>query len=300
MTRDNRTREEIIEDTINEMDTVDVIDLYNQYCVRNNYTYDIIYPMEEFNDIVEQRYLNRDNVDLYSIIKNLHDNLFNPYAKYFYMDWDNEVYTIDGYNIPEMVEDELPKIIECIDTEETSLGNQYIRDILDDEDIKKQDEEIYISEKKIENYLNSHSDDELIKKCRVPMYFVNMGIFDINKLSDIRAKNVDNQVEIIKKAEKNGYIKKTDKYLVCTTDPTAISEYYTFTNLNDLTCPISKEFNPNKIVEQWTTERIANHIFKSNYYRIDKNISNVLDNYYYKENTTQNQNIKDKSTDAEL
>lgn len=112
---------------------------------------------------------------------------------------------------------------------------------------------------------------------------------------------------MINSIQKN-YFRKTDKYFHVTVgrdeklppghEGTQDYFVYSFSNIDDLTCPISRAYNYNKIVEQYTTEQLAEEMFYRNVSYGNKEIRKLLDSYYQndigeKQITKQNEKHKE-------
>lgn len=103
-------------------------------------------------------------------------------------------------------------------------------------------------------------------------------IYDMEYFNDYQSHRDENE---IKDKLRQGNFKQTDKYFY-----TAEGEkLYSFSKLEDLTCPISREFNPNKIVYQTEIDQYAEEACKYNHDFKNEQIRQAMKGYYKSENT---------------
>ena len=116
-------KKERIVELIKEMDTPDVVSIYNEYCEKRHYEEDMIFPIEYFNERCE------DMTPL-QIAEYAKDG-FDPDDDYF-------VETVYGFKSFSYWEDydmiDVDEIAEYIAENEVSLGNDDIEDILEEEE----------------------------------------------------------------------------------------------------------------------------------------------------------------------
>ena len=126
------TRYEAIKETIDNLNTADLVQLHNEFCSQDNRMDDWIYSMTEFDEVMS-------GMTPWEIARAAYySGKFCPGHDYFWF---------DGY--ANLVSDDYPgdivdaeDIAEYIDQEDDSLGCDEIQDVLDDyEEDEDEDEE---------------------------------------------------------------------------------------------------------------------------------------------------------------
>lgn len=118
------TKEKIV-DYINSMNTDEIVALHNSYCEAANSMYDCIYAMDELSDVL-------CGVDTWRLVDMMRHGDFD-FTKDF---WQINVYgnldSYDAWELPIFAED----IADYILSEDDSLNDDKIREILDEEEEK--------------------------------------------------------------------------------------------------------------------------------------------------------------------
>ena len=122
------TKEDRIQEIINNMDDAELISAWNERCASYNYDDDRIYYMHEIDE-----YFN--GVSVSEFLSNLSDD-FRIGDDY----WKNGIWGIESFDdIYDVIDDD--ELIEYIINEDDDLGNDDIRDILDEEEEEEEEEE---------------------------------------------------------------------------------------------------------------------------------------------------------------
>jgi len=122
------TKEDRIQEIINNMDDAELISAWNERCDAYNYDDDRIYYMHEIDE-----YFN--GVSVSEFLSNLSDD-FRIGDDY----WKNGIWGIESFDdIYDVIDDD--ELIEYIINEDDDLGNDDIRDILDEEEEEEEEEE---------------------------------------------------------------------------------------------------------------------------------------------------------------
>ena len=115
-------REKLI-DYINDMKTEEIVELHNSYCEAAGYEDDRIYAMDDLEEIL-------DGVDKWKLVRMVQFGDFDCMKEFWGFNGYGNLVSYNAWEVPVYAED----IANYILSEEDSLGNDEIQEILDEED----------------------------------------------------------------------------------------------------------------------------------------------------------------------
>lgn len=118
-----QSRRDRIKEVLENMDTDALVNLWNEYCDRANYTDDRIYPMESFNDFLYGQ-------TPLAIIACVEDGSLCSHDDYFWLDGLGLYHSANYVGDIDVID--LDDLADYMDEYETSLDDSTIQDVFDE------------------------------------------------------------------------------------------------------------------------------------------------------------------------
>lgn len=115
---------EKVNELLEDRSTTEIVEIYNRYCDSSNTCYDMVYQMEEFDEVM-------CSAQPWEIARACYWGRFNPQHNYFFFNGQGNLSSFDYWEDAPIY---LPDIVDYILTQEDCLDDEEIREILESED----------------------------------------------------------------------------------------------------------------------------------------------------------------------